>query len=163
MRIENLLPWRRDRETIALRGEAEPYFALHDRINRLFDDFFRGTGLTGTMPAAGLPSIDVSDSDGEIRVDVELPGVEEKDIQLTLTDDTLEISGEKKSEEKKDAGSFQHVERSWGSFRRVVTLPCEVVADEATATFKKGVLSVRLPKAQTAKERTRKIEVRSGD
>jgi HSP20 family protein len=164
MELRNLIPWHRDRETIAVRRDAEPMFALQDRLNRMFDDFFRGVGIspwsTGT---AGLtiPSVDVSETAEEIRVEAELPGVDEKDIQLTLTDEILTIAGEKQSEERTEQQDYHHVERSWGSFRRTVKLPCEVVADRASASFRKGVLTVRLPKKEPSAANVRKIPVRS--
>lgn len=166
MELRNLIPWHRDRETIAVRRDAEPFITLQDRLNRMFEDFFRGTGISSFGASSGstaVPSVDVSETAEEIRIDAELPGVEEKDIQISLDEGMLVLSGEKQSEVKTEEKEFHHVERSWGSFRRAVRLPCEVVGEKATATFKNGVLSVRLPKKESARPNVHKIQVQPGE
>jgi HSP20 family protein len=96
------------------------------------------------------PDVDVDESDTEVRVSADLLGVDEKDIDLSVGDDWLTIKGEKKSEKEEKNGGRRYVERTYGSFERTLALPCEVDADKANASFKKGVLTVTLPKSAKA-------------
>ena len=123
---------------------------LHGDIDDLFDSFFRGLD----RPFAGYkawPTIDVAEDDDAIVVRAEVPGCKAQDIDISVYGNTLTISGEKKlSEEKKEKG-YYHVESTYGSFRRELSLPTEVDQDKIDATFKDGVLSITLPKAEKAK------------
>lgn len=143
-------------------GNLDPLSSLHREMNRLFDD------MLGGLPAQGGPGggvldarIDVSETDGEIRVCAELPGVSEDDIDVNLQDDLLTIRGEKKFERKDEKENFHFVERSYGTFRRSIRLPAPVDPERVQASFENGVLTVTLPKAPQA-ERTRRIAVRRG-
>lgn len=142
-----------------------PFHSLHREMNRLFDDIFHGR-LHGPLHAGSekhapiLPNVDVSETDGEVRISAELPGVSESDIDVSLDDDVLVIRGEKKVEKTSDAGNYHFVERSYGTFQRAVQLPCAVEPDKARAEFDNGVLTVALPKRQEA-EQKRKITVSS--
>lgn len=100
----------------------------------------------------GYAKLDVMDTDADITVSVELPGMDEKAISISLLDTVLTIEGEKKSDydEKKENVTIK--ERSYGSFKRVLTLPCEAQVDKITATFKNGVLTIKIPKAKRAKD-----------
>jgi HSP20 family protein len=130
---------------------------LHGDIDDLFDSFFRGLD----RPFAGYkawPTIDVAEEDDAIVVRAEVPGCKAEDIDISVYGNTLTISGEKKlSEEKKEKG-YYHVESTYGSFRRELTLPAEVDQDKIDATCKNGVLSITLPKAEKAK--TVKVKVK---
>ena len=123
---------------------------LHGDIDDLFDGFFRGLD----RPFAGYkawPAIDVAEEDDAIVVRAEVPGCKAEDIDIAVYGNTLTISGEKKlSEEKKEKG-YYHVESTYGSFRRELTLPTDVDQDKIDATCKNGVLSITLPKAEKAK------------
>jgi len=123
---------------------------LHGDIDDLFDGFFRGL----ERPFAGYkawPAIDVAEQDDAIVVRAEVPGCKAQDIDISVYGNTLTISGEKKlSEEKKEKG-YYHVESTYGSFRRELSLPTEVDQDKIDATCKDGVLSITLPKAEKAK------------
>lgn len=158
---------RRGRREVPVRREAEsPFLALQDEMNRLFDRFWRGLPAPfegAEWPAAGFtPRVDVTETDNDVRVSAELPGMDQKDIDVTISRDTLTIRGEKKEETETRKEGYFHAERYFGSFQRTVPLPREVVTDKARATFRNGVLTVVLPKTEEVKTETRKVEVRSG-
>jgi HSP20 family protein len=145
---------------------ASPFASLRKQMDDLFEGFF------GASPLAALrrwdlgdgggftPRVNVVENEKEVRITAELPGVDEKDVSVTVSEDSLTLRGEKKEETKSESESFYRVERSFGSFERTLPLPAEVVTDKAEATFKNGVLTVVLPRAQTAKER-KKIEIKT--
>jgi HSP20 family protein len=141
--------------------ELDPFRGFRTQLDTLFEEWFGRT--TG---GALAPRIDVSETDKEMTLTVELPGVEEKDIEVSLSGNQLTIKGEKKSgqEEKKDEEGrvFHRVERSYGAFQRTMTVPFDVEPDKVAAQFKDGVLTVTLPKPQAAmdKPQARKIEVK---
>jgi len=123
---------------------------LHDEMDDLFDSFFRGLG----RPLAGYkawPAIDVADKDDAVVVRAEVPGCKAEDIDISVYGNTLAISGEKKeAKEEKDKG-YYHMESTYGSFRREVTLPADVDEDKIDAVCRDGVLSITLPKAEKTK------------
>ena len=137
-----LVPYRR-RNRSDLAG-------LHNEVDDLFDTFFRGLD----RPFFGYkawPAIDVAEQDNAVVVRAEVPGCKAEDINVSVYGNTLTISGEKKlSEEKKEKG-YYHVESCQGSFRRELTLPTDVDQHKIDAEYKDGVLSITLPKAETAK------------
>jgi len=123
---------------------------LHHEMDDLFDSFFSGLD----RPFAGYkawPAIDVAEEDNAIVVRAEVPGCKAEDIDISVFGNRLTISGEKKlTEEKKEKG-YYHVESSYGSFRRELTLPTDVDQDKIDAVCKDGVLSITLPKAEKSK------------
>lgn len=161
MDVKGLIPWNRDRTAPAVRynEESTPFLALHREMNRLFDDFFRGFelptpsrfGWTGSWP-----SVDVSETDKEVKVVAELPGLEEKDVDVTLRDGVLTIKGEKKVENE---GSV-YSERWQGSFQRSVQLGPEIDPDKVTASFKNGVLTVSLAKQPEPQSPVKRIQIK---
>ena len=165
---KKLLPVQRRRE------EDDPFTHLHREMNRMFDDFSRGFGLSSNswrspfdMPEGGtaggwMPRVDVAETDKEIKVTAELPGMDEKDVNLELSDNALAISGEKKSEKEEREKNYYRSERSYGSFHRSLALPDGVDRDKVEATFKKGVLTVTLPKTGAAQSKAKKISVKAG-
>ena len=170
MAITDLIPWKKkdaDRKAEEERAiqvrQQDPFLTFQQQINQMFDDFFRGWGLEpfGLARAGDLfsPSLDVVESDKEIKVSVELPGMDEKDIDVQVFRDMLVISGEKRQEQEEHGQNFWRMERSYGSFRRTIPLPGEVDVDKADAVFGKGVLTVTLPKATTGQTR-KKIAVK---
>lgn len=166
MAITDLAPWRWGDKKVPVRREAEgdPVYALQKRMERLFDDFFNGFGLApfGESMGAFSPRIDLSETEKELKVSAELPGLDENDIEVSLAQNTLTISGEKK-EEKEDKGqNYYRMERSYGSFQRTIPLPCEVESDKVEAAFNKGVLTVTLPKTAEAQKRTKRISIKAG-
>ncbi len=162
MAIKNLTPSGKKGVPVK-REEYNPFAVLRHEMNRLFDNLFRGFEIEPFESRFGTfsPRVDVKESDKEIKVSAELPGMEDKDIEVSLSKDTLTIKGEKK-EEKEDKGKdYYHMERSYGSFSRVVSLPNEVDTDKAQAQFKKGLLTVTLPKTAKAIKETKKIPVKA--
>jgi HSP20 family protein len=168
--VRDLIPWgRSSRQPPALFRDEDrnPFLSLHREVNRLFDDVFRGFGgglanfgsSFGSSSGAAWPSVEVSETDREIRVTAEIPGLEEKDIEVLLTDGVLTLKGEKRCEtEDKDR---QFSERFYGRFERHVPLAAEVEEDKIDARFSNGVLSVVLPKNAKAQSHVRRIAVRS--
>jgi HSP20 family protein len=132
--------------------------SLQKDINRLFEDFWpvRREDVEEGMLS---PALDVSEDKENVYVAADLPGVEEKDIKLNLQDGILTLSGEKREEKETKEKNFHRIERSYGSFSRSLTLPCQVAADKATAKFKNGVLHVTLPKKEGAKPKEINIKV----
>lgn len=123
---------------------------LHNEMDDLFDSFFRGL----EKPFAGYkawPAIDVAEEENAITVRAEVPGCKADDVEISVYGNTLTISGEKKVEEEKKEKGYYHIESTYGSFRRELTLPTDVDASKIDAVCKDGVLSITLPKAATAK------------
>ena len=151
----------------ATREPDSRMLSLRDEMDRLFDDFFTGFGgslwpaTRSTAVREFMPSVDVSETDGQVQVSAELPGMTEKDINVELDEDMVTISGEKKEEEEDEKGGRYWRESSYGSFRRDVALPTGVDADNAKATFKNGKLRVTIPKSEEAKEKRKSVEVSS--
>lgn len=147
----------------ARREEEHPFALLQRDINALFDTFFKGFGLETFESRVGTlsPHIDVIEGDKEVKVSAELPGVDEKDIEVSLTKDSLTIRGEKK-ESKEDKGKdYYRMERSYGSFSRTIAIPAEIDTEKVDANFKKGILTITLPKTAKAVSETKKISVKS--
>jgi HSP20 family protein len=166
MALGDLVPWkRRQRDLDVRRDYGSPLQALTEEMNRLFDDF-RGRfdiepfGISRGEAGAFMPSVDITDNDKEVRVTCELPGIEEKDIDITLSKDAITIKGEKKQETEDKSKGYYRTERSYGSFQRIVPLPAEIDEDQSQAEFKKGVLKITLPKTAEAQKSHKKIEVK---
>ena len=162
----SILPLKRRSNSIAERRELEnPMLAIQNEMNRMFDSFFMDPFETDPFERSSIrdfsPRIDVSESEKEYKVTAELPGMDEKDITLSLEREALVITGEKKAETEEKGKNFHRVERSFGSFTRVIPLPAEVEADKVEADFKKGVLTVTLPKPQSAVATSRKIAIKA--
>ncbi len=150
------------------RRYTDPFAALRAEMDHLFDHFSIGrfpslprltepTGSGGTM----IPSIDVHENNKEIVVEVELPGIDEKDVSVTLHDSVLTVKGEKKFEQKKDEQDYHTMERRYGSFTRAVCLPDTADEDNVSADFKKGILTVTIAKKPGSEPKERQIEIRS--
>ncbi len=170
MDFRELIPFGRDRRDVAGRGGDNPMEAFQREMNRLFDDFFRGFGGGGGAPAArygegafgvAVPRVDVSETGSEYEVTAELPGMEEKDVEILLDQNMLTLKGEKRAEREQKEKDYHLTERSFGSFRRTIPLPVEVDRDKVEAGFKNGVLTIRLPKAQQAQAQAKRIQVKS--
>jgi len=143
------------------RGGAEgnPFFALRQEMDRLFQDFGRGMLDVPTRSVA-MPRVDVTETPTEIRIAAELPGMTEKDVEVELHDDILTISGEKRSEREEKGENRHLVERSYGAFSRSFQLPPGYDADKISAQFDKGVLRISLPKPTAPEAQPKKIEVK---
>ncbi len=166
MQIKDLLPWaRRDGVSEAKGAEDNPLAALQRDMNRAFDSFWgRAERPFAGLAAAfgeGAPRSDVVETDSGVEVTVELPGLDEKDIEVNLSDDALTIKGEKKLERKDEKKGYYISERSYGSVYRSIPLPAGVNADKAEASFRNGVLTVKLPQRPEARAKVRKVEVKT--
>lgn len=166
MNMRDLIPWGRsnNQAPVDYRGsEQNPFLSLHREMNRLFDETFRSfEGSLANFGSSSLwngnwPGVDISENEREIRVSAELPGVEEKDVDVVLEDDVLVIKGEKRSEI--DDKERQFSERYYGSFERRLPLAAEVEEDKVTAKFKNGVLTIVLPKSPAAQQKTKRIAI----
>lgn len=167
MGVRDLIPWGREEgnrsPTVLGDSDRDPFLSLHREVNRLFDDVFRG--FDSRLPSLGRfssfggnwPRVEISDGEKEIRVTAEVPGLEEKDIEVLLDDGVLTLKGEKRSEtEDKDR---QFSERFYGRFERRVPLGYDVEEDKVSAAFKNGVLTVTLPKTERAQTKAKRIAI----
>jgi HSP20 family protein len=145
------------------REEYSTFSLFRQEMNRLFDNFFRGFDIEPFEKRFGAfsPSVDITETDKEIKVAAELPGMDDKDIDVSLTKDTLTIKGEKKEEKEEKKKDYYRMERSYGSFSRTIPLPVEIDTEKVKAQFKKGVLTVNLPKTAKAIKETKKISVKA--
>lgn len=162
MAFRSLMPFQWG--TPARRGaEQDPFGALHREIERVFDDFYKGTPMRwpGTETEIDV-KIDVSENDKEFRVTAELPGVEEKDLDVTLVGDLLTLKGEKNIEKERKEENHHIVERSYGSFMRSLRLPFEAGDKDVKAEFAKGVLTVTVAKPAEAQKASKKIAIKAG-
>ena len=159
MNLKSLIPVGRDRGAAAT---ANPFMSLQREVERLFEDFSRGFPSMSAFGNGGsglMPSIDVTETDKEIEITAELPGLEEKDVQINVSGNLLTIRGEKKAEKEQKDKNYRLIERSYGSFERTLELPEGVNADAIKADIAKGVLKVTVPKPVPAQ--AKKIEVKS--
>lgn len=149
-----LVPWRRrDRDLM-------PSFGTFRReIDDLFSRFFGEEALPAPFQREFLPVIDISETDKEINVKAEIPGVDPKDLDISISGSALTIKGEKKVEKEEKGEGFHRVERSFGAFSRSFTLPCEVEEDKIKASYKDGILSLKIPKSPTAQKKSITVEV----
>ena len=152
MRLKSLVPFR---EAGALMRPDFGLFGLHREIDRLFSEFAQGMGPNG---ANIVPNIEISETDKTIEVSAEMPGLERKDVDISIEDDTLTIRGEKKVEESQKDKNVQLSERCYGVFYRVLQLPPGIDPSSIQATMSNGILKVTIPKP--AKSEPKKIEVK---
>lgn len=142
-----------------------PFRALQDEMDRIFHAFsmpqMGWRSGVATEGALGL-RVDIAETDNEIAVTAELPGVPEKDIDVTLEDDVLCIRAEKKSEAEKGEKNWRVLERSYGAFERAIRVPAGIDPEKVNARFENGVLTVTLPKPPSAMSAAHKISVKSG-
>jgi HSP20 family protein len=165
MSVRDLIPWGRsnNRAPAPYRDDdRSPFLSLHREMNRVFDDFFRDFDMRLPMMgsagfAAGWPQIDLAETDKQIMVTAELPGVEEKDVELLLEDGQLVLRGEKRAEN--DDKDRQFSERYYGRFERRLPIGADVQVDKAEARFKNGVLTVTLPKNPGAEPKAKRIAI----
>lgn len=182
MNLEKLAPWNwfkkeeeEDRGSVPIRRAATEASAggyggltrpLHDEIDRVFDSFFRGFGFPGfggglaTSPSSWLrPSLDLSASEKEYTVTVELPGVDKDDVEVELSGNSLLIKGEKKHEQEESKKDFYRLERSYGAFQRTLSLPEDADRDNIDAKFRRGVMTLTIPRRAAAPANRRVIEI----
>jgi HSP20 family protein len=155
-----------------LPQQWEPFERFRREIDRLFDDFTGG--LLGRlsfdpMPSRRIeaafrtiPAVDVAETDKAYEIKAELPGLDEKNIEVKVVNGVLSIKGEKREEKEEKEKDYYRRERSFGSFERSFQLPDNIEDDKIEATFKNGVLSVTLPKRTDAQQQAKKIDVKAG-
>jgi HSP20 family protein len=146
-----LVPFRPFRELESFRNE----------MDRLWDTFFEGKPRRRKAgeDAEWFPSLDISETKSDIVVKAELPGMDPKDVDISLSDGMLTIKGERKHEKEEKEEDYHFIERRFGTFARMVRLPKEVKRDKISASYKNGILKVTLPKSEEAKTKEIKIKV----
>ena len=148
------LPMPFDRSTRLARGSDDPFTSFRREMDRLFEDFNRGWAVPTTFGTSEFlsPKVNIAETDKGLEVTADLPGIDQKDIEISLSDDVLTLKAEHKAEkeEKDEKKQYHLVERSFGKFMRSFELPFEADTDKAEASFDKGVLkiSVRVPPLQ---------------
>ena len=169
-----MAPQTKDKETTALTTPrpAELFPRAHDMelwFDRMVEDFWRRPFQTLLRPEwwwpdetgmmMRMPAVDVFEEKDNVVIKAEIPGLSKEDISLQVTDSTVTIKGEKKREEEVKEDNYYRCERSFGSFTRAVALPCDVKADQVKASFKNGVLAVRMPKTEEAKRKAITVKI----
>ncbi|MGM0426256.1 MAG: Hsp20 family protein [Thermodesulfobacteriota bacterium] len=181
-KVKALIPRRRKKQQLPVHVDKYPrvqqdpweqsYLAFRQATDRLFDDFFGGMPspmadygrlwrATPDISDSDWPRVDMSETDEEIVVTAELPGVDREDIDISVSDNTVTIRGDKTEEEEEKTRDYYRLERSYGSFHRVFSLPCEVESDRAKASFKRGILTIQLPKSAEARKRVKRIPIKT--
>jgi HSP20 family protein len=155
MNLRSLIPVGRSHDLA--RRDVTPFASLQREIDRIFDDFSRG--FPGFATQSLMPAMDVVETDNDYEITAELPGLEEKDVQINVADNVLTIRGEKKSERDEKKQDYRLVERSYGSFYRTLELPPGIDAEKIQASISKGVLKVTVPKPAPAQ--VKKVEVKT--
>ena len=158
----NLIPWR-NKPLGSGQGELSPLMGLRNEMDRLFESFFREPFAALDWPQWGTekwsPAVDVAENDKELTVRAELPGMDPKDLDVSVTGNQLVLSGEKKESSEHDGKDFYHSETRYGSFRRTIPLPDGIDAENVDAQYANGVLTLHLKK--TAQAATKRIEVKT--
>lgn len=147
-----------------------PIGQLHQEIDQMFDNFFRGSGLapfrTGSLfagsMASGLlkPTLDIGANEKEYTISIEVPGVEQKDLLLEIVNNTLTVRGEKKQKKEKKEKDYYRMECSYGSFQRVLSLPEDADQDDVKAAFKNGVLTITISRKALPESNIKQIEIK---
>lgn len=160
-KLKDLVPWPKKSSSLNKQSDA-PFLRLQQEI----DDFFKKPLSTGFFGEQGLwgdhgwyPKVDVREGKKQLTVEAEIPGVDPSDIDLSLDGRVLRIKGEKKSESEDRTDGYYHFERAYGFFNRKIELPADVDPEKVEASFKKGVLKIKLRKTKEAE--TKRIEVRA--
>jgi HSP20 family protein len=153
----SLVRWNPARDLAAWPSNL---FGMQREMNRMFDNFFSNTDRSEDYAlAAWSPAVDIAEHDDQYVVKMELPGVSKEEVKITLESNILTVRGEKKQEKETKKENYHRVERSYGSFQRSFTLPTNVKNDKIDASFKDGVLNIKLPKAEEAKPKQIEVKV----
>ncbi len=163
MRFKDLIPWDRD-----WKDSGSPNFvSMHDAMDKFFDHYYHfgfNPNVFANDKSFGktlTPKIDIAETKTDVLITAELPGLEEKDVEVHFADRALVVKGEKKSEKEDKKKDYHRVERVYGSFNRTIPIPVEVDSEKIDAKFKNGVLKVTLPKTEEAQNKVKKIEVKN--
>lgn len=147
------------------QAETSFFPSLQKEMNRLFDQFRTGfpmseNGLPTTFGTAAFPAIDVIDTDNNVEISAEVPGVEEDDLDVSISGDTLVLKGKKSAAHEEKADNYHRIERQYGSFRRQIPLGFTPENGAVDANFKDGVLNLKIKKPETAKAEIQKIDIK---
>jgi len=150
--------------TVLTRFEPFREFAtLQDRINRVFRETYSPEGRDETLTTSSFaPAVDVYEDEHSVTLKIEVPGIEEKDIDVRIENNTLTVHGERKIEKEEKEENYRRVERQYGSFTRTFNLPTTVDSEKVSANYDKGVLKIALPKKAEAKPKQIKVNVGTG-
>ena len=162
MQVKDLIPWARKEHASDMKAQDDnPISALQREMNRTFDNFWNRFGSVDWPFAGGEVRSDVVATDDAVEVSVELPGLEMKDLEVSVSNDLLTVKGEKKIERQDEKKGYYLSERSYGSIYRTIPLPPGADGRKAEASFKNGVLTIRLPHSPEAQANVQRIEVKS--
>jgi HSP20 family protein len=161
MAIRDLVPWKRDKAPARREEEQDPFIAFRNEVDRTFNEFFGSRSLApwGRDWTGFDPKVDVIETEAEVKVEAELPGLEAEDVHVTVSHNVLSIRGEKKHQREEKGENWFRTERSYGSFERAIPLPQGTDTENADAAFDKGVLTITF--AKTAKVGPAKIKVKA--
>jgi HSP20 family protein len=147
--VRDLMRWDPFKEISSLREE----------IDRLFDTFFGRQTSVVSGEGFWVPAVDVEETESEYIVKAELPGLKKEDIKISITDDTLTVSGERKMQKEEKGKTYHRIEMNYGKFERTIRFPSEVLPDKAKASYKDGILSITIPKSEKAKAKELEIQI----
>ncbi len=165
MALKELIPWKKPSSELAVRQDAmlNPFEQFRREMDQMFNGFLSDWPMRSSLIDRRLgqfiPQIDVDETEKEVRITAELPGMDEKEVEVTLTQGVLTIKGEKREEHEENKRDFHHSELRYGMFQRAIQLPADIDADKAKASFKKGVLRITLPKTAEAQSSRRRIQI----
>lgn len=157
MNMRDLIPWGGGRDIVSRADRTSPFLDLHREMNRLFDQALSAFAQPAGGGPSSWPSLEIADLGPEVRVTAELPGLDDKDVEVVVEDDILAIRGEKRSEHEDKDKNFS--ERYYGRFERRVPLGADVDSENAKASMRNGVLTVTIPKREQSKAKARKIAI----
>jgi len=152
-------PRRRLRRRLRLR---DPFERMRQNMEQAFSERFEdlpSKWFGGDEAGIFRADLDIGETEDDLKITLDVPGIERKDIDISLSNHSLVVKGEREEKEEEKKEDYHRVERSFGAFERRITLPCEVDADRVSADLEKGVLTIMLPKSAQAKESERKIEI----
>ncbi|MGJ8606012.1 MAG: Hsp20/alpha crystallin family protein [Marivita sp.] len=162
MQIKDLIPWaRREHAPEPKTDENSPMATLQRDMNHVFESFWKRVGDLDWPWGSGEAKSDVVETKDFVEVSIELPGMEMKDIEVSVTNEMLTVKGEKKVERQEEKKGYYLSERSYGAIYRTIPLPPGVDGEKAEASCKNGVLTVKLPQTPQAKAKVKRIEVRA--
>lgn len=161
MTVRDILPWRKnEEERVERREELKNLTDFQREMNRLMESFFGDTELDLPFRSGFAPLVDVTETETALEIKADLPGMDERDVEVTLDENQLVLKGEKREEKEDKRKGIYRIERNFGSFYRRIPIPVEIEADQVSATFERGVLKITLPKREGQNGRGIKINVK---
>lgn len=163
--MSNLIKWKKT-TPISIEHQIKPFLGLHRTIDEAIDNFYNlfetgglGLDLDRFENRSLFPAMDITETDDSFTVEVEMPGMGEEDVKITINEDRLDIHGEKSTSQKHKDKKYRSREITYGCYDRSIALPPSVDASKATATFKKGMLWVKIPKKSEKKNHSRELKI----